>query len=98
MSGIKGEIIRDEAGNIIRATGAKKTALTNKARYGENWYRELGRKGGSVSTPTGGFGYSHERAVAAGKKGGAMPRRTGVRNGYNRLADGRIVKREDKEE
>lgn len=75
MSGIKGEIIRDEFGNIIRATGAQKTALTNKERYGEDWYKQLGRKGGSVSTPHGGFGASHERAVAAGRKGGKISRR-----------------------
>lgn len=60
--------------------GAKKAAATNMARHGENFYRELGRKGGKVSTPTGGFGYSHERAVAAGKKGGAISRRTGIKN------------------
>lgn len=31
--------------------GGKKTAQTNKLKHGEDYYKELGRKGGSVKHP-----------------------------------------------
>ena len=56
---------------------------TMKKKHGENWreiMREQGRKGGSVSTPTGGFGAvdkhgRHTAAQIAGAKGGKKSRR-----------------------
>ena len=30
--------------------GGKKCAATNKRKYGENWYAEIGRKGGLTSS------------------------------------------------
>lgn len=64
--------------------GAAKAAATNKAKYGENFYKEIGKKGGSVSTPEGGFGSKNigpdgltgsERAKIAGSKGGKISKR-----------------------
>ena len=60
-----------------------------------DFFKKIGRKGGRVSTPHGGFGYSHEHAVECGLKGGTISRRTGVKNGYKRLSDGTVVKREN---
>lgn len=34
------------AGNI---TGGKKAAATNKAKYGEDWYRKIGQKGANLA-------------------------------------------------
>ena len=54
--------------------GAKKAAATNKARYGENFYATIGRKGGQNGT-TGGFAANPELARLAGAKGGRISRR-----------------------
>lgn len=64
--------------------GGAKAAATNKARYGEDFYSRLGKKGGQ-NGHTGGFA-SHEvgddgltgfqRAHVAGKKGGHISKRT----------------------
>ena len=62
-----------KSGETLRQTMIKK--------YGseEAWkavMRENGRKGGSVSTPTGGFAANPELARIAGAKGGRISRRT----------------------
>lgn len=49
--------------------GGKKCAATNKRKYGDNWYAEIGRKGGQVKTPKG-FALNHQLARQAGRKGG----------------------------
>lgn len=54
--------------------GAKKAAATNKARHGENFYAEIGRKGGKLGR-TGGFYANRELARVAGAKGGRISRR-----------------------
>lgn len=54
--------------------GGKKAARTNKAKYGDDFYRELGRKGGKNSH-TGGFGANPELARIAGAKGGRISKR-----------------------
>lgn len=59
--------------------GGKKAAATNKARYGENWYAEIGRKGGK-NGHTGGFAANPELAKIAGAKGGKISSRKGVPN------------------
>lgn len=69
--------------------GGQKAAKTILERYGKDFYAERGRKGGKVSTPTGGFGASPARAKRAGAIGG----RTG-RRGYQveaKLPDGTIL-------
>lgn len=59
--------------------GGRKAAATNKAKYGEDFYREMGRLGGMVSS-TGGFATldengEHTLAKIAGAKGGAISKR-----------------------
>lgn len=54
--------------------GGLKTAITNKKKYGDDFYKKIGQKGGVVSRG-GGFASSHELAVSAGRKGGSASRR-----------------------
>jgi general stress protein YciG len=59
------------AGSLI---GGKKAATTNKERHGENFYRVIGKIGGSKGH-TGGFYADRERAARAGRIGGLKSRR-----------------------
>lgn len=68
--------------------GGKKATITNRLRHGENFYREIGRKGGLVSS-TGGFASTKpgldgltgpERARIAGAIGGHKSRRGPAKN------------------
>lgn len=63
--------------------GGLKAAQTNAQRHGKNFYRNIGRKGGKVSSK-GGFASQKvgadgltgkERASLVGKKGGEISRR-----------------------
>ena len=63
--------------------GGRKTAQTIKEKWGTDFYREIGRKGGK-NGHTGGFASNvigrdgltgKERARIAGKKGGTISRR-----------------------
>lgn len=64
--------------------GGIKAAETNRKKYGESFYSNIGRKGGSAGN-TGGFAaMPREKVVAAGRKGGLRSRRTGVGNGERR--------------
>ena len=63
--------------------GGKKAAATNKARHGDNFYAEIGHKGG-IRSSTGGFASPKvgkdgltgwERAKIAGRKGGLVSKR-----------------------
>jgi general stress protein YciG len=54
--------------------GGKKAAKTNKAKYGDDYYSELGRKGGK-NGHTGGFASNPELARIAGAKGGRISKR-----------------------
>lgn len=69
-------------------SGGKKAALTNIRKYGKDFYREMGRKGGQKST-TGGFASNKvgndgltgfQRARIAGAKGGRISRRGPAKN------------------
>ena len=69
--------------------GGKKSAATNKAKYGEGFYARIGKKGGQ-NGHTGGFNSDKvgkdgltgfERARIVGAKGGRKSRRTGIKNG-----------------
>ena len=51
--------------------GARKAAATNRARHGESFYANIGRKGGQ-NGHTGGFAANRELAKAAGAKGGRI--------------------------
>lgn len=59
------------AGNKI---GGAKASVTNKAKYGDDFYRRIGRLGGS-SSHTGGFYANPDLARIAGAKGGRISRR-----------------------
>ena len=54
--------------------GGMKAAATNKARYGNDWYRKIGQIGGRNGT-TGGFAANPALAKIAGAKGGRISRR-----------------------
>jgi hypothetical protein len=55
--------------------GAKKTVETNKRKYGEDFYKNIGSIGGKLSR-TGGFAANRELARIAGRKGGLISKRT----------------------
>jgi hypothetical protein len=55
--------------------GAKKTAATNKAKYGADYYAKIGVLGGKKKNPNKGFGSNKELARKAGAKGGAISKR-----------------------
>ena len=74
--------------------GAAKAVKSVTERFGKDFYKRIGAKGGSRST-NGGFASTkvgkdgltgHERAKLAGKKGGTISRRTGVANGAGHKA------------
>ena len=54
--------------------GGQKAKATNKAKYGDDFYRLIGAKGGRNGT-TGGFASNPELAKIAGSKGGKISRR-----------------------
>lgn len=57
-----------------KETGLK-AAATNKAKYGEDFYKNIGAIGGKAST-TGGFYANRELARIAGRRGGLKSKRT----------------------
>ena len=63
--------------------GGIKARQTNYLKHGKDFYREIGRIGGRISRG-GGFAANPELARIAGKKGGTISRRTGVKNGYGK--------------
>lgn len=54
--------------------GAARAALTNKKRYGNDFYARIGTIGGQ-NGHTGGFAANRELARIAGAKGGRISRR-----------------------
>lgn len=54
--------------------GGEKAAQTNKQRYGQDFYMNIGRSGGKKSTG-GGFAKNPDLAREAGRKGGLRSRR-----------------------
>ena len=54
--------------------GGKKAAKTNKDRYGDDWYIQIGSQGGKAKVPKG-FALNLERARSAGRKGGKISKR-----------------------
>lgn len=72
------------------AAGGAKAAATNKAKYGKDFYKRIGRIGGSVCGTRGGFASNivgpdgltgPQRAKIAGRKGGLRSKR-GKSAGY----------------
>ena len=61
--------------------GGRKAAATNKEKHGADFYRNIGRMGGSKSHPeTRPFAKNPELASRAGKKGGKASSRAGIKN------------------
>ena len=60
--------------------GGKKAVETIKRLHGKDFYATIGAKGGR-NGHTGGFYGNSERAREAGKIGGLLSRRTGIKNG-----------------
>ena len=56
-------------------TGGLKAAAKIKKRQGKDYYRKLGRIGGSATTGMKGFALNHEKAVEAGALGGSISKR-----------------------
>ena len=63
--------------------GGQKAAKKNRERYGDDFYRMIGSKGGQ-NGHTGGFAANPALARTAGAKGGRISRRTGVTNGQGK--------------
>lgn len=55
--------------------GGIKASKTNKLKYGEDFYKIMGRKGGQVTGILKGFALDPERAKRACRKGGKISRR-----------------------
>lgn len=64
-------------------SGGQKAAQKNKERYGDDFYRIIGSKGGQ-NGHTGGFAANPELARIAGAKGGRISRRTGKTTGQKK--------------
>ena len=60
--------------------GGKKAALTNKAKYGKDFYARIGKKGG-LNGNTGGFASNPDLAKIAGSLGGMTSKR-GIKKYY----------------
>lgn len=63
--------------------GGMKAAKTNLEKYGSDFYKRIGAKGGR-NGHTGGFASNPALASIAGAIGGRKSRRTGIRNGESR--------------
>jgi len=55
--------------------GGAKAAATNKAKYGDDFYTNIGAKGGKALVPKGFAMMSKEQLREIGIKGGTMSRR-----------------------
>ncbi len=55
--------------------GGQAAALTNKKKYGSDFYAKIGSKGGKIGR-TGGFFVNRDLARLAGAKGGRISRRS----------------------
>lgn len=60
--------------------GAIKAREKIYEKYGKDWFATIGRKGGQNGN-TGGFAANPKLAVIAGRKGGKLSSRRGIKNG-----------------
>lgn len=75
--------------------GAQKAKAKVTARYGADFYRLIGSKGGRLSRH-GGFAANRELAAEMGRRGGTKSRRTGVADGAGKTykdKDGAVHRR-----
>ena len=70
------ELSEDNLERIMAGTkeGGQKAAATNRAKYGKDFYKNIGAKGGRKGH-TGGFASNPALAKIAGAKGGRISRR-----------------------
>lgn len=59
--------------------GGKKAAVTNKEKYGADFYVNIGAKGGAAKVPKG-FAANKDLAREAGRRGGLKSKRGKVEN------------------
>lgn len=77
--------------------GGRKASATNKERYGEDFYKNIGRMGGMAGHSGGFASMPFEKASALGKRGGMKSRRglaisqDEVKNISNELAKGKTI-------
>lgn len=56
--------------------GGRKASITNKLKHGEDFYKNIGRKGGAKARPESRYFFLHpDVAKKAGAKGGSLSRR-----------------------
>lgn len=56
--------------------GGRKASITNKLKHGEDFYKNIGKKGGSKARPESRYFFLHpDAAKKAGAKGGSLSRR-----------------------
>lgn len=55
--------------------GGLRASETNKQRHGNDFYKNIGSKGGSAKVPKGFALMPREKVMLAGKKGGSISRR-----------------------
>ncbi|MBO7732221.1 MAG: hypothetical protein J6S67_06705 [Methanobrevibacter sp.] len=55
--------------------GGRKAAIMNKKLHGEDFYKRIGKMGGSVSGIEKGFALNHKLARIAGAMGGRISKR-----------------------
>lgn len=67
--------------------GGRKAAVTNKLKYGDNFYANIGRRGGR-NGHTGGFAANPELAKIAGAIGGRKSKRGKAKAKITRNVDG----------
>lgn len=65
---------------VTDKAGESKIRKTIEARYGKDYWRKIGSKGGKA-TGMKGFALNPELARIAGKKGGTKSTRAGIKNG-----------------
>jgi general stress protein YciG len=66
-----------------RRFGGLRAAETNRAKYGADFYAKIGAKGGKLGH-TGGFYTNRELAREAGRKGGLVSSRKGIKTGMGK--------------
>lgn len=57
--------------------GSKKAVQTILKKYGEDFFKRNGKKGGKACVPKG-FAMNKELAIESGRKGGSVSKRRGV--------------------
>lgn len=55
--------------------GGRRVAITNKAKYGDDYYKKIGKLGGVAKVPKGFARMDIEKVREAGCKGGTISRR-----------------------